>query len=134
MHMVAHHAASCIRVHARDNADTLAAEVTMSAKPVTLALLVMGCTPSYDDAKANAAEVLCERSLSCGQIDDSDMENCLDDNEDLFQTLWPESDCDKDIDHDGYDACLDSINQIQCDDWIDYLNALDDCSSDNVCQ
>ena len=105
----------------------------MLLRPVSLALLMVGCAPSYDSAKSNAAEALCQRSLACGQIDDSDMENCLDDNEDLFQSLWPEDDCDGDIDHDGYSYCLDSIDRIQCDDWIDYLNALDDCSSAKVC-
>jgi len=105
----------------------------MSLRPVFVALLLGGCAPSYDTAKSHAAEVLCERSLSCGQIDDSDMEDCLDSNEDFFQSLWPADECDGDINADGYSYCLDSIDRIECDNWVDYLNALDDCGSAKVC-
>lgn len=99
-----------------------------------LVILLPACTPSYESATERAATALCEREIACDWIDEDDMEDCLDDGEDLFQETWPAGECDGDIDDDGFDQCIDEIESLECDDWLDYLNVLQDCSASEVCQ
>lgn len=96
--------------------------------------LTMACTPSRDKAVSGATRSYCERSLECDWIGEEDMEECYDDMEDVFSDLWPESECESDISAEGYDECLASIEAIGCDDWLDYLSAVEDCGSSDVCE
>lgn len=97
-------------------------------------LIAAACTPSREGAVRGATETYCHRALECDWYDESDAEDCYDDMEDVFDDLWPEEECEGDIVGEQYDECLDSIQEIDCGSWMDWLDALEECSSSQVCE
>ncbi len=97
-------------------------------------VLLCSCTPSREGAVDGATRTYCERALSCGWYEEDEGEDCYDDMEDVFDDLWPEDECEGDIKDEGYGQCLEEIEEIGCDDWLDWFDALDACSTSDVCE
>lgn len=103
------------------------------SRPLTVLLgLLAACVPDKESAVDLATTHYCQRALDCDWTDD--VEDCEDGAEDVFDSLWEDDDCEEDgLDREGWDACLEAIDNLNCDDWTMGLSTISACEADEVC-
>ena len=103
---------------------------------ITFATLCLAaCVPSYTKGPDVAASRYCQRAVECDWIARDDMEDCVDDTEDVFEGLWPESQCEDGFVQAEWNDCMQALDEISCDNVLGALQvAAGACSASQVCK
>lgn len=73
------------------------------------------CVPDVTEAPQVAAETYCDRAVECGWTDEVDLEDCIDLSEDIFSAFWPEEDCSAGLEREGWNTCMDTLENLDCE-------------------
>ena len=95
-------------------------------------LALSACVPDKDQAVQSATEAYCQKAEECDWTDD--VADCEDATEEVFDGLWSNDDCEEDgLDREGWNNCLEAIDNLNCEDVTRGLSSLGACDSSDVC-
>lgn len=97
--------------------------------------LLVGCTPSVEEARESAGDAYCDRAEECGWNEGEEgREDCIDLAQEFLEALWPTDECEDQINREEWGECLDGIAAIDCDSWdLGITDLYKFCETDDVC-
>lgn len=91
--------------------------------------------PTREDYRDLAAEEVCDEADRCDNLGEDSYDDCIIENRDRFNDLWPASECDDGrIDEDSFESCMNRARTAACEENIlDMGLAWNECRASNVC-
>ena len=91
------------------------------------------------DAVNAVVNATCDRYEACGQIGSgkkyTTKDECHNQEVSNWDGRWPSADCDKRINGDNLDICLNAVKGTDCNNIIDQINtAYNKCAKSDVCK
>ncbi len=99
-------------------------------------LALTGCV-SVQDARENAAQRTCKFEQRCGNVGSGQRyasnDECLTNQRSEFLNRWTTDRCDKRINGETLNLCLQAIENTQCNNFVDALATYSKCEANDVC-